>query len=760
MENNRNSDFIDIKGTIALYLSKWYLFVISVAICGLLAVLFLKMRQPTYGVRANVLIQVDDTNPLTGMGAIGDLIGSKGIVDDEVFVISSHSLLRDVVRDLGINQTDYVKRGFFKRVNAYPENPLKVVTPPGLVDTLSVGITFKVRVNEQGKVSVKAKAKKKTIAEITNQQFPVKLSTIYGDFTIQKTDHFVEGEELNDNIEFSGYHAAAEDLALEVSASIASKKSNAIELAIDTHNPVLGQDILNEIIELYNNRGVHEKRLQGEQTSRFIKDRLVLLRNDLDDAELAIERYKRENNMTNLTLDMTYNAEKKGELEKELLAAETNAEMIRITRQFLDNPDNAYSLVPATIESLAAPIEAYNTLVLKYMEVSTSARPNNAMLRQITDQIDAMRKNIVTSVDRAQANADLAVREIRNSMKGADTRLGDIPTQEREYYLLLREKTVRERLYTFLLQRGEETSMLLANALPKGSIVDEAYTLNKPLGLSGMMILAIAVLLGLCIPPAYLFVRRLLRSKFESREDVERTVEAPILGEMCQISSADINGALCVGNGINSSASELFRLIRTNLMFMLNGSNDKVVLMTSARSGEGKSFISINLAASLALLQGKKVLLIGMDIRKPQLANYLGIAPTPGLTEYLATSGVSLESIIRHDPVMKNMDVIVAGPVPPNPAELLASEHVDELFARLRTMYDYIIIDSAPVGMVSDSFSLNRLADVSVFVTRVNHSLLSDLDYINKIYDEKRLKKLSVVVNGTKSKQGYGYGYK
>lgn len=760
MENNKNSDFIDIKGTLAQYLSKWYLFVISVAVCGILAVLFVKMRQPTYGVRANVLIQVDDTNPLTGMGAIGDLIGSKGIVDDEVFVISSHSLLRDVVKELGINQMNYVKRGLLKRVNAYPENPVNVVTPAGLVDTLSVGISFKVRVNDKGLVSVKAKAKRETIAEVKDQKFPVTLHTIYGDFTLQPTEYFVAGEPLNDNITFAGYHAVAEDLALDVKASIASKKSNAIELAIDTKNATLGENILNEIITLYNQRGVHEKRLQGEQTSEFIKDRLALIRTDLDNAELAIERYKRDNNMTNLALDIEYNAEKKGELEKNLLSAETNAEMIRITRDFLKNPDNAYSLIPNTISALQAPINSYNTLVLQYMELTQSARPNNSMLRQLTEQIDALRANIMESADRAQVNADLSVREIRANVDQTNSRLSSIPEQERAYYLLLREKKVRENLYTFLLQRSEETSIFLANALPKGSIVDEAYTLNKPLGLSNMMILALAVFFGLCIPPVYLFVRHLLRSRFDSREDVERVVEAPILGEMCTVNPDDCKGPLCVGNGMSSSASELFRLIRTNLQFMLNGSRDKVVLMTSSRSGEGKSFISINLAASLALLQKKKVLLVGMDIRKPQLANYLGIAPTPGLTEYLSTEGMPIESIIRHDVVMKNMDVIVAGPVPPNPAELLASEHVDELFARLREMYDYIIIDSAPVGMVSDTFSLNRLADASIFVTRVNHSLISDLEYINKIYEEKRLNKLSVVINGTKSKQGYGYGYK
>lgn len=288
-------------------------------------------------------------------------------------------------------------------------------------------------------------------------------------------------------------------------------------------------------------------------------------------------------------------------------------------------------------------------------------------------------------------------------------------------------------------------------------MVDEAYTLNKPLGVGNMIILFMAMVIGLCIPPVWLFVKKLIRNKFETREEAERHIDSPVLGEMCQLKS---DTKVVVGGGHFSAEAELFRLMRTNLLFMLNGATDKVVLMTSARSGEGKSFISINLAASLALLEGKRVLLIGMDIRKPQLANYLGISPTPGLTEYLAGSGVTFEKLLHHDIPVKNMDVIVAGPVPPNPSELLASEKVDQFFREVRTKYDYIIVDSAPIGMVSDTFSLNRISDATVFVTRVNHSQLSDLTFLNKIYNEKRLNKLSVVINGTHSKQGYGYGYK
>lgn len=758
MANNHNSDFIDIKGLLRQYLSKWYLFVISAVVCGGIALVFCKARQRTYAVRANVLIQVDDTNPLSAMGAVGDMLGSKGRVDDEVYVISSHSLLRDVVKELGLNQTNMVKRGMLKRIDTYPEAPLKIVTAPGVPDTLSTAISFKVRINDKGLASVTAKAKREKVAQVKNQPLPVTLNTPYGDFTIEKTEYFVEGEPLNDNMSFSGYHGAAEDLALDVSASIASKKSNAIELAIDTKNTKLGEAILNEIITLYNQRGIREKNLQGEKTSQFITERLAILNEGLNDSEVAIENYKRTHNITDLTVEMSYNTQKKGELERALLNAETQAEILKMTLEFMQNPENAYALVPATIPDLAEAMTSYNEIVLKRMEILGSAHPNNAMLQQLNAQIDAMRANVLTSISRAKASADLTVQEIKGRKDATLSNLDQMPTQEREFLTLKREQLVKQNLYTFLLQRGEETQMLLANAVPKGQIVDEAYTLNKPLGLGNMMIMALAMCMAMCLPPAYLFVRKLLRNKFETREEAEKMIDVPVLGEMCQI--RENAGTLMVGNGVYSSASELFRLLRTNLLFMLNGANDKVVLMTSARSGEGKSFISINLAATLALLKGKRVLLVGMDIRKPQLANYLGIKPTPGLTEFLSTPGMPLENIIRRNIPVENMDLIVAGPIPPNPAELLASEHVDELFAKLRTMYDYIVIDSAPVGMVSDTFSLNRVADATVFVTRVNHTQNSDLEYLNKIHADKRLNKLSVVINGTQSKQGYGYGYK
>lgn len=267
--------------------------------------------------------------------------------------------------------------------------------------------------------------------------------------------------------------------------------------------------------------------------------------------------------------------------------------------------------------------------------------------------------------------------------------------------------------------------------------------------------MALAFLLGLVFPPIILYIRRLLRSKFETKDEVETLTNIPILGEMCTNKSG--NSLVVKPNG-SSTAGELFRLIRANLQFVLNGKDDKVVLMTSTISGEGKSFISINLASSLAMLN-KRVLLMGMDIRSPKLAEYLSLNSRHGLTEYLSTDDITLNDIILKEPVQHNMDVIVAGPVPPNPAELLASQRVDDLFAQLRTMYDYIIVDSAPVGMVSDTFSLARVSDATVYVCRANYTSMRDVKFFNNVYSENRLRKMALVVNGTNAKKGYGYGY-
>lgn len=758
MAKKNNSDFIDIKSLINQYISKWYLFVISVLVCCSLAWLYTKIKNPEYAVRANVLISQENANPMSNFGALGDLIGSNGYVDDEIFVLSSHSLYRDVAKDLGLNVTHKVKTGLLTSKLAYPDFPVQVSAPEELLDTLKIGVVFKIKINKDGKADIKTKIKKKTYSEVENVSLPTTINTPLGKFTISTTDYYVPGNEVKTTETIVGYNGAAELLDLDVVNEIATKRSNVINMAINTTNPFLGECILNDIIKKYNERGIAEKQLQGQNTAEFIDMRLSLIADDLKKSEAKIQEYKQEKGIIDVQSEAVYQTQKKGQLESELLTAETKREITHMVSQFLRDPKNKYSLIPLTIdnEGMQASINAYNDIVLQRINLQNSAKTNNVALKQLSEQIDAMRANILTSIDKLLQSSDIQIKDLRREKALADSRLGQIPTQEREYLDMKRQQSVKQQIYMFLLQRREENAMILVNSLPKGIIVDEAFTLSEPLGMTKKILFAIALVLGLCIPPAFLYIKKIIRNRFETRQEVERNTDVPILGEMCNDRSGR---SLVVTRDDNSSSSELFRLMRSNLLFILNDPKDKVVLMTSSTSGEGKSFISINLAASLALL-GKKVLLVGMDIRKPRLADYLGIHPQFGLTQYLSSDKISVDQIISHVPGAENLDVICAGPVPPNPAELLASAKTDELFVELRKHYDYIIVDTAPIGLVSDTFALDRIADASIFVCRINYTTLSDLSQINEVYEQHRLKKLSLVINGSAEKKRYGYGDK
>lgn len=756
MAKKTNPDFFDVSSLFKTYMSKWYYFAISIVVCCCLGYVYTKIKQPVYEVRANVLIGNDD-DTMPGMGALGSLFSSQGPVDDELFIISSHTVYRDVVKSLSINKSHTVKTGILSSKFAYPTFPVDVFFAPAVADTLSSTIVFKAEIDEDGKASVKAKVRRDVIGEVEDSPLPVTLETAYGRFIIDTTACYPKGESLKTTITVSGYDPAAEGLAEDIVADIYSKKSNVINLGMQTTNSEYGQDVLNQVMAQYNDRGIAQRNTQGEKTAAFIDKRLALISGDLAAAETDIQDYKQKKGIIDVAAEAQYQTRRRGSIEERLLSTELHAEIVKMTIDFLSDRANDFSLIPVSGDSEAANdgVNAYNELILKRLELVGSAKSNNMALKKLEEQISAMRSNIIVSAEKAYDNLSAQVKELRSEMNKTSSKLGDIPEQEREFLNMKRQQEVKQQLYLFLLQRREETAMLLANAVPKGVIVDEAYTLNEPVGMGKKAILLIAFLLGLVIPPVFIYTSKKLRNKFESSAEAEEHVDMPLLGEVTTDRSGE---SLVVTPTSKTTNAELFRLMRTNLLFILNDARDKVIMVTSTKSGEGKSFVSINLCASLSLLD-KKVLLVGMDIRKPRLSQYLGINPQFGLTQYLSSDRISIDQIVTTMPGEAGFDVIVAGPVPPNPAELLASKKLDALIDELRERYDYILIDSAPVGMVSDSFTLNRLTDATVYVCRAGYTAISDLRYANDIYQEGRLKKLSLVVNGTKSKKGYGYGY-
>lgn len=764
MENKKkknNSDIIDLTSLLDQYKAKWYLFVISVAACCSMALFWTKTHRPVYEVTANVLIDTGDNDPMAAL-SIGSIFGATNYVDDEIFILSSHSLYANVARELGLDRKRIWRPGFMQKITMIEDYPLDIVSPPMFADTAKVSLTFNIKVNDKGKVNGKVLGPRQTkLATIKDATLPLEIKTEYGNFLITPTKNFVAGEPYKYRFIVKSYDGAAEDLDQDIASFIANKRTHVIRLVYPTDNPEFGKTLLNTIMAKYDERVIETKTQQSSKTLQFLDDRISQLATDLAGIELNLQRFKESNRLTDIEADAQYNLTMKGELSKRLFEAESQLEVARIARDFIASPDNNYSLIPVTSNDMTATgvnslIKTYNELAAERLQLMSGAKGDNLQVKNIERQLDAMHTNIAVSLAKNYDNTLAIVNELRQKMGQTQSTIGDIPGQEREIIDIKRDQHIKQSLYLLLLQKREETAVMLANAVSKGIVVDPAFVPSKPVSMGKMKLLAIAFVLGLMLPVIFLFTRKLLRGKPESRSEIESQLTPTVLGE---ISTSRAGKNLVVTPNSMSSTVELFKLIRTNLQFILKGHDHSTIMVTSSQSGEGKSFIAINTAAALAL-QGKKVLLVGLDIRKPMLSVYLDLpSDHPGLTNYLLRPEVTFNNVVQHISEIKDLDVVTAGIIPPNPAELLLEPRLKDFFIEAGKRYDYVVIDSAPVGMVSDSLSIADFADATIYVTRLGVTRFRDLQFINSLYDDDRLPKMTVVVNGTTTTRGYGYGY-
>ena len=419
--SKKGKNGIDLYALWNEYKSYWWLFLLSVIGCCAIAFLYSMVKLPQYSIQANVLVAEEETDG-TSMSRIlsGSLFGSSSSVDDEQIIMSSHTVMLQTVKDLGLNKSYVLKKGLFDKSMPFKDAPVDVSYAPAINDTLKNSILFKIWVDEKDNVKIEAESKKKKIAEVENQRFPVTLKTIYGDFEFDKTEYFEPGESFKESLYLSSYAAAAESLVLSVDIDIPNKKANFIKLSMKDANISRSIAILNKIVENYNKKGVEDKQLKGYKTSEFIDNRIALLAQELEMSEKDIEVYKKSNNITDVRAEATYLMGRKGKLETELLTAETENEVLRLTRDFVANPSNKYALIPLSgmdingqQSAVTSAINKYNDLVLSRMKIENNAKSNNASLKVLNDQIDAMRANIISSLEKAIANSDVALRDLR-----------------------------------------------------------------------------------------------------------------------------------------------------------------------------------------------------------------------------------------------------------------------------------------------------------------------------------------------------------
>ncbi len=765
-ENNistpQGEKIIDFGSIFNKYKRFWWLFALSFIACISLAVVYLKYKLPEYLVISTILVDQEDDAGSAGASLLKSLsIGGGGAsVDDEVVVMGSQSICNNMVKELKLNRLYVQRNSLLDKDDLYKNSPIEIDAPDEVFDTLSIGMSFKVSIKGDGKADIKVKKGMfKTLATVTDRPLPTTVMTPYGSYVVRPTNYYKQGKEVVIYANVTGNLLRTEQFMKDMTVKVLNKKSNAIYMDVATTNIKRGKDMLNTMIRLYNERGQQEKDEQAVNTANFIKERLGLIYNELTKSEADIEAYKRAHNMVDVESQTKASIARQEQAESKIVALEAQYRIVGLINEFISDPRNKYSYIPFEADSTAASgsIKAFNQLAMRRAELAQSAHGDNEALKELDRQLDNMRETIHKGVNNTLSALRIQLDKVAQVSNKSQGEIGQVPTEEREMRSLYRDQGIQNALYTFLLQKREENALVLAATTPKGKIVDNAYAQSKPVAPNVPVVLLVALLAALMIPILLLYLKSLFTTKFSTQDELQELSKSPVLGEICHNRHKE---SLVVKPGKTSSIVELFRLLRNNVQFLMTKKDDKVVLVTSSISGEGKSFVSTNLASSFALL-GKKVVLVGMDIRSPQLANMLSIKDMPGVTNYLSTPDMEISKIVQQVPDVENFNVIVAGPIPPNPSELLLGERTTQFFEELRKDYDIIIIDSAPIAMVSDTFSLAKFGDATLFVTRANHTKRNLIKYFNEVVARKQFNNAAVVLNDSNPRlsAGYGYGY-
>ena len=777
---------LDLKTILSMLILNWQWFALSVFImlCG--AVIYLRYTNPVYQLSTKMLIK-DEQNQrrgganqmLANMQDLGFISNSAGI-DNEVEILQSRILVREAVNDLKL-YVEYKKDGKIKDRLIYKSQRVNVDLDPNSLQALENSklpakynkVVVKVKY-EEGTYSMEGLCYNKEGDEVTfSRKFnglPASFKTPAG--TLHFTfNRYMDPEEDDDRAVIATILPPTTVAAMyqaNLSVEPTSKTTSIALITLKDQSVARGEAFLNQLAVCYNRQANADKNEIALKTEEFINSRIEKINAELGLTEGELENYKKRYNVTQLQLDATQNLTQTSLLSSKLTDAQTQIELLDYLREFIDNPDNKYQIIPSNVglqdQSSTVLINQYNQDVLARNKQLRSASEIAPQVQALTATLDELQRSIRVALLQARRSADIQRKGIENEYAKYRNRVDNTPEQERILNQIGRQQEVKSGLYLMLLQKREENSISLAATADKGKLIDEPIYEGK-VSPKNMVIMLVALVLGIGLPLLIIYLIQMMRYKIEGHEDVARLTTIPIVADVAVASEAAKSSAgIVVKENQNSQMDEIFRSLRTNVQFMLE-EGQKVILFTSSTSGEGKTFNAANLAVSFALL-GKKVALLGLDIRKPALGKLFNVADkSGGMTPLMAMAMVdkkAVKSQIRPSNVNDNLDLILAGPIPPNPTELLARKNLIDIIEILKEDYDYIILDTAPVGLVTDTLQIAKLADVSCFVCRADYTPKAAFTLVNNLAAEKKLKNMCIVLNGvdmSKKKYGYYYGY-
>ena len=789
LDDEQDQSAFNLRNLFAMLVLNWQWFILSLIIFISAALIYLRYATPTYQASAKMLIKDDQSTRrrsnqlLSNMQDFGFMTNSAGI-ENEVEIIKSSILAREAVKRLKL-YTEYRAKGRVKRQLVYRTQPFSVDIDAESLDrfdtellNLVTSIQMEVKCSG-GKYHVDGKILKNGNVASTFQktlnQLPASIRTSAGTLTFTKNGELKSAKDSTETqkeytmwISIRPPMLVAKSYVARLTVAPTSKVTSIAELTLVNENVRRAMDYLAELARCYNDQANADKNEIALKTEEFINKRLEKIDKELGTTESNLESYKRRNAVTQLTMDASQSLAQSSQYESRLAEANSQIQLLDYLREFVDNPVNQYKIIPSNVgmtdHASTALIANYNQTVQDRNRLLKAASEQAPQVLTLTSTLDELQGSIRTALLQARRSADIQRQGIQSQYSKYQGRIGSTPEQERVLTQIGRQQEVKSGLYLLLLQKREENSISLAATADKGKLIDEPQMGGK-VSPKNAIILLVSIVLGIGLPFAIIYLLQLLRYRIEGHDDVARLTKLPIVADVPVASEAakDASGIVVKANK-NNQIDEIFRSLRTNVQFMMK-EGDKTILFTSSTSGEGKTFLAANLAVSFALL-GKKVVLCGLDIRKPALGRLFNITDRQqGITQLLTKNTITEADVnaqLSASGVNENLDLLLAGPTPPNPTELLARENLKHVIDILRKMYDYIIFDTAPVGLVTDTIEIARYADVNCYVCRADYTPKSNISLLNQLTGEDKLKNVCVVLNGvdmSKKKYGYYYGY-
>lgn len=777
-KNETGDGKIDIQELLFKYMIHWPWFIATVMVCLIGAWIYLRMATPVYNISATVLIKDDkkggNTGNMMGLEELGlsGLISSSQNIDNEIEVLRSKTLVKEVINQLNL-YVSYADEDEFPSKNVYKTSPVLVSLTPQEAEKLSDPMIVEMSLSSQGSLDVSVTIGKKEYQK-RFEKLPAVLPMDEGTLAFfESPDSLILRKDTTEKASYSTRYITAtinspmkvarwycESLTIEPT----SKTTSVAVISLKNSSLQRGQDFINQLLEMYNRNTNNDKNEIAQKTAEFIDERINIISKELGSTEANLENFKRNAGITDLTSEAQIALTGNAEYEKKRVENRTQISLIEDLRKYIRG--NEYEVLPSNVglqdAALVATIERYNEMLVERKRLLRTSTENNPAIVNLDTSIRAMKLNVQATLDGTLQGMLITKADLDREASRFSRRISDAPGQERQFVSIARQQEIKAGLYLMLLQKREENAIALAATANNAKIIDEAIADDIPVSPRRKLIYLIALVLGVGIPVGIIYLIGLTKFKLEGRADVEKLTTVPIVGDIPLTDEKnEKDGSIAVFENQNNLMSETFRNIRTNLQFMLQN-DKKVILVTSTVSGEGKSFISANLAISLSLL-GKKVVIVGLDIRKPGLNRVFRLSTKEkGITLYLANPETDLMSLVQPSDINQNLYILPGGTVPPNPTELLARDGLDKAIEILKKNFDYVILDTAPVGMVTDTLLIGRVADLSVYVCRADYTHKVEYTLINELAEEKKLPNLCTVINGVdlkRRKYGYYYGY-